>query len=422
MGIDINLTIENAPYKLRYTPDNNKIYCTFDLNFKKSMKISKIEYGLCGKAIVTVYGPNNQVIIKPYEFLDIKNDMNIESEFEERNGFKIFTIPKHKKIENKSIIEIPQDRYLLSSYSRLGDGIKYGGDIQIKYKVYIKIYRIGGLFKKGFKVLKYDYWDIYYQSCRDLKLNGNNKNDDYNILNYNKFEIFKNKVKTFYYDSEFHALIPTSITKNHNKIRFFLKLLDKNYQDENFKLFTKSIPIEINLSLPSIINIKNPIINQFNINLIFDLKKWDINYNQSTDFVFNGRSTHLGIFKIESLTIKLKYNLKAKCYLQNFRYQNSHVILDTKFDKFLIDLKDFEYDKELGRCKIDIRNENLMELSLIDLRQSIMDIMGDENIIFSGRLDDWFENDVSIEFKLVISDGLSMAKEFNFETTSTPDL
>ncbi|KAG0672140.1 hypothetical protein C6P40_003575 [Pichia californica] len=330
------------------------------------------------------------------------------------NSMKTYSFTPGEKIKENFEFELPNGIYLPSSCKRFGD---INGDLTVTYQLYVNVYKIGGLFNKKPKISNTFKIPIIYQSGKDPNFEKFDK-----ILIYGIQEIFNDKVKKFYYDKETNALIPTSIKTNHVKTKFIRQLWNDDYKDKNYINITKSIPIKLKFSIDSSIDLYVPLSNQLSISLISDLKSVGINSNQSTDFVLNGQSTNLGVFKLESLTIEAHYKTYIKCRQYSLKINESEPILKIKFKNLVYDIKDFKYSKLDGIYKKDITISELIKASIdIDITKSLMEILGDTTLITTGNIADWFDNSLNFRFCWKVSDGGSQIKKFEFITSSTAD-
>lgn len=426
---DISISLVNPPPNEKYDSINNQVSTRVAINFKETEKIYQVECGLLGSCNVLMtiirrrYDPfRKQYINETHTISDTHEFLNLESKFiinpkyendEMAHGYRTFTIPAGDTILGDFIFQIPNNCYFPSTYS----GLNSCGSFEITYRLYVKIYKIGKLLVKKPKLLNSSILLFKYQSGKDSNISYSN-----NLLNYKSSQTFDHKVKKFYFDNEKHALIPTSIKENHRRTRFIRKLWNDDYKNENYNQITKSIPLKLDFSINSLFNIKSPVIDQLNLILSSDLNSIGIDSNQTTDFVFNGQSTHLGYFKIDSFSIILTYNTVVKCQNHYLRHESSIKILETHFKDLFMDIKDFDYDKENNLYTQSNLIERLISSSEIDLTQNLIELSKEKSILCSGQYSDWFENSVTMVCNWKITDGLKQKREYKFVTDSIPDI
>lgn len=449
---ECSIQLINPPKNDKYSPLDKFVNVKVSLKILEKMeKISHISCGVSGivnvEMMVTNLALNGltgtgiayELVNEPHLFfncfdillLNDKNNNNDNNEQINSNqsgddiddddkhnlnkiGKQTYTLFEGDELSESFEFEIPNTVYLPSSCERV-DTIN--GNFDIDYNVFVEIYKVGGLFFRKPKLHTSFTLPIKYQAEKDLNLNINNK-----VLNYGISKIFRGKIKKFYYNEETNSLIPNSMNKNHNKTKFLRQIWNDNYKDKNYNNLTKSIPLKVKFSINSLIDLQIPLFNQLNICLLSNLKSIGIKSNQSNDFVFNDQSTNLGLFQINSLTIEIKYKTDVNCKKYVLRLNQNEPILKITFSKFFVDIKDFKYNRIDGNYIKNIDIETLIEHSNLDLTKNFSDLLGDKTIITSGTIPNWFNNTATFKFTLEISDGISQYENYEFVTSSTPDI
>lgn len=423
------ITLVDTPINQKYTQFDNIVKTDIQIDFKAREKICYINCGLLGSVEVSLndkkkrYDPNKDKIVYDskvkhdnHVFLNCETNFPLDEKFRNpysKSKYETFTPPVGKILKKQFKFRIPNSDYLPSSYKSI---IKTEGEYTISYQVYVEIYKLKGLINKKPKLFDRFITEITYQSGSD-----HNTVFPKPILDYESTQIYKNKVKKFYFDKYLNELVPSSITRNHRKARFFMQFWNEDYRNENYHQITKSIPLKLNLQINSLFDVYLPIIEQFKTVLVADLNSVGINSNQTTDFVFNGQSTHLGVFKIVSLSIKFHYNISIKCKNRFLQDENTTDILDTNFNEIIFDIKDLKFYKSTKTYNKELTPEELIESSEVYLNQSIMDIMKDKTFLCTGKVTDWFDTTVNLKFIWTISDAMSQERTFEILTSATPD-
>lgn len=430
-SVECSIQLINPPKYNKYSPLDNFVNVKVSIKIlEKIEKVSHISCGLSGNAnaeIVTTNLPLNGLsgsgiaydLIKEshlfFNCFDILINTNQNNQNDSNNnGKENYTLFEGDELSQSFEFEIPDTVYLPSSCERFNS---IDGYFEINYDVYVEIYKIGGLFSKKPKIYTNFKLPIKFQGKKDLNLELNNK-----ILNYGISKIFKDKIKKFYYNKENNSLIPNSMNKNHNKTKFLRQIWNDDYKDKNYINLTKSIPLKIKMSINSSIDLQIPLFNQLNLCLISDLKSIGIESNQSTEFIFNNQSTNLGLFQIKSLTIEARCKISINCKKYILKINQNEPVLKILFKNLLVDIKDFEYNKMNGIYFKNINIESLIEHSNIDLTKNLLDLLGDEILFCSGKIPNWFDNNITFKFTLEISDGISQRESYEFVTSSTPDI
>ncbi|KAG0676037.1 hypothetical protein C6P40_001327 [Pichia californica] len=432
--ITCTIDLDNPPLNDKYNCIDNNVYTTVNVKFTETETICMIKCGLLGVFESSThvrrrrFDPvQNRTIVDTHRIFDRREFLNnfsmfsIDENFHDKSSkysFDTFTIPQNQSFTKGFSFTIPNDKFLPSSCPKITN---FGDEFSISYLIYIEIYTIGGLLPKKPKLSQTFTKPIYFQSSMD-KILFQNSNSLQDVLNYPRIQIFDDKIKKFYYDEKSNALIPSSLTENHSKTRFIRSLWNDDYKKSNYKNITKSIPLEMNFSLNASFNIYAPLISQFNTILITDLKSIGIDSNQSKDFVYNGQSTHLGVFKIESFKISVSYKTVVKCQYRTLNFSNKKTIFETKFKDLEIDIRNFQYDKENENYKINFLPEQLINQTNGLLNKSIVNLTEYETILCTGSIEDWLKNLTSIECKWIITDGLSQERKYKFQTSATPDI
>lgn len=455
-AIEYNINLSNLPNNGKYSPIDPIVKGDISINFIDEIKkVTTIKYGLRGDANIIYYVSdipygnvqlsliNRQIVSQGFVFFDTFNELDLNCKEDtcskcdnfddnhddvnnnnennnvdnnnnnEEEGIKTFIFKNGDNLKANFEFEFPNTVYLPSSIKDFGN---INCSINISYSLYVEIYKLGGFLSTKSKKISCDSIPIFYQSGVDPLYYKNISN-----LKYKETNLFENKIKKFYYDDNQNALIPTSLNKSHSKTKFIRKLWNNEYKDENYKNITKSIPLTIELSTKSFIDMSLPFSTQFTISLISDLKSIGFKSNKTTDFVLNNQSTNLGVFQIESLTVESTTRSKIKCQNYIMKSFETEIILKINFKNLKLDIKDFEYDKDFGCYKIEIPAELLQDCSDVNLNESLLNLLNDKTVIPSGIIPDWFENNQSVSFTWKISDGFSQKKKILFDTNATLD-
>lgn len=436
---ECSIELLNTPLNNKYSPINRIVYTRISVKFLEDVdNIAFIRCGLEGTTNMlfyttdltygALYGPTNRRMISQDSsffncYVDFPLDCSCNDANNNVNGqndsttptesTKTYSFSQGEKLGGDYEFDFPNGVYLPSSYSNFGN---INGEVSIFYKVFVHVYRVGGLITKKPKIYTSFTIPILYQSGQDPLANRIDQ-----TLNYDQSMIFDNKVKKFYYDQETNALIPTSMNKNHKKTKFIRKLWNNDYKNENYNNMTKSLPLSVDFSVRSVFNLHEPFSSQFVLTLLTDLNSVGIESNQSTDFVFNGQSTNLGLFQIESLLVEAVYNSIVRCYEYVFKIHEESTLLKIKFKDLKFDVKDFQYDKFNQMYKMEIPIEELTKCSDTNLNKSLMDMLGEDTVLCNGNIADWLDGTTSLRFTWKISDGMSQKKKIEFKTSSTPD-
>lgn len=337
----------------------------------------------------------------------------IDAKISAECGMQTFTYRAGDQYETHIEIEIPNNVYLPSSCREFGDR---NAHVSVGYAVYIEIYKFGGMFNKRPKLYETFFVPITYQSGKDPRYAQINQSMDY-IMN----EVYANKIKKFYFDETTQALIPSSLHNNHTRTKFLRKLWNDDYRTENYSRMTKSIPLDLEFVVNSTLNLAEPIRNQFCLTLSSNLGAYNIESNQSTDFVYNGQSTHLGVFKIEYLLIEALYESTIECQRRRRRMDEKLMICRIDFTDLNVDIKDFEYNKQTGAYSYVVPIDDLTSTGDLDMNQRLVDMLESRAIMCAGVMSNWLSTSVQIKYTWKISDGMAQDKHIQFMTASTPD-
>lgn len=431
--VDYEVKISNPPINGKYTPVHPIVSGTLLIEFQETVKnICNIKCGLTGSADILFYATkieyggfqttaiNRQLITQNVDFFDVYDDLPLDygdgnagakTAGSTKEGMCSFA--EGEKIKYNFEFEFPDDVYLPSSCANFGN---IDGDISFSYELYVEIYKYGKILTTRSKKYSSFRMPVTFQSGMDPLLPKSITN-----LNYIQSHTFQDKVKKFYYDEVTKALIPSSLNKNHTKTKFIRQLWNTNYKSTNYRQFTKSLPISLDFSLRSAIDLSLPFSSQISLALFSDLKSVGISSNKSKDFVFNGQSTNLGLFKVESLTVETWNKLRLQCYHYAMRETMRNEVTKIHFKDLNFDVKDFQYDKASELYKKEVPIDILAQYADIDINQSLMEMLGSKSMLCSGSLPDWFGNVVTLHFIWTISDGMSQKKNFEFQTAATPD-
>lgn len=435
---EIFVDITDPPVNYKYSPIYPNIKGKVFINFIETLKkVSHIRCGIAGTADILYsatdlqYGAfqstaiNRQLITQSINFYNFHNDLPLDCKDccnEKENGVNnnnnnngttlSFTFEEGEKINYNFEFKFPDCLFLPSSCKNFGN---IDGDITVTYEIFVEIYRFGGLKNKPKRYLLYKV-PIGWQSGVDPNLS-----KTITTLSYLKIDIFKDKLKKFYYDETTNALIPTSINKSHSSTKFIRKLWNNDYKSENYSNFTKSIPLGMDFSIRSIIELSEPFSSQISLKFNVDLKSIGIMDNKGKEFVFNGQSTKLGNFQIESLLIETNNSFSLQCNQYYMKEQSKNRIIKINFKELNMDIKDFQYNKMNEIFQYELPIEEISNKADIDINQSLMDIMGDNSIMCSGFVPNWFGNVVNFIITWTISDGYSQRRKYEFITKSMPD-
>ncbi|OUT24780.1 hypothetical protein CAS74_001171 [Pichia kudriavzevii] len=414
----IDVKLIDPPPALKYSPANPIVQGYVNIEFLETVKkVCDIKCGIVGTVRISYYANDiacgalqatavdRKLIVQTFDFFRVYQDIPLQCGDIQVTDGQIATndFNKGDKVKSKFCFEFPNTLWLPSSCRQYGD---IDGDITIAYAIYVDIYKLGKITGKP-KVQDRFRSIITYQGGKDPCVPKGISN-----LKYTESELFHHKVKKFYYDEAANALIPSSITKSHSKTRFIRRLWDDNYKSETFKNITKDIPLAINFSVGSILDMNEPFSSYMQLKLISDLRSVKLESNQTTDFVFNGQSTCLGRFEIESLTVGKINHIRLQCYQHIMGVINETPLLRVKFSDLVTDIKDFSYSKEEGTYYYDVPVDKLIQCADIDLNQPLSRLLGDRTIQCSGSIQNWFSNKSTLTFIWKITDGQSQQKRY----------
>lgn len=432
-SLDIKVDIIDPPPSLKYSPANPVVEGTIKIQFNESVKkISHICCGIQGKAQMTYYATNlslvglqttmvnRRLILQNIDFFNVSMAVPLDCEngnegrvtMMENKG-AVYNYNAGESLECKFNFKFPLDAFLPSSTKSYGT---IDAEVGISYELYVDVYKIGKFLNKAKSFQSYSQ-TILFQSGIDPRIAKNIQ-----TLKYMKDELFKNKLKKFYFDEEKNALIPNSMSKSHSKTKFIRQLWDNNYKTENYTMNTKTIPITLKFQVESFFDLEKSFSSQISLTLLSNLKSADIFSNQTTDFVLNGQSTGLGVIKIESLRVESRNFITLQHHQFLMKENSVEPILKIQFKDLLFDIKDFEYNKgkEVYEKEVDIGT--LVEAADYDLNQSLVELLGDRTVMCTGVMEGWLQNMVQLTFIWKISDSNgSNSKRIEFLTTSTPD-
>lgn len=433
--VDFNIALSNPPLNNKYSPAHPNVNGQVTIKFLEQLKkVSNIKCGLVGTADVMYYASEIEyggfqtsairrtLVTQTIEFFNTFDDLPLSCDnCDDKNctgnvnndNKNSYSFDEGEKLEFTFNFEFPNILFLPSSCKTFGN---IDGAITINYELYTEIYRSGKFIT--FKTKKHSSFKlpIYYQSGMDPLLPKTVTN-----LNYKKSELFKDKVKKFYFDDNANALIPSSLNRPHSKTKFIRQLWNDNYKPEIYNTITKSIPITLGFSIRSAFDLNETFSSQIALTILSDLISVGIKDNQSKDFVFNGQSTNLGLIKIESLNVETINKIHLQCNQYIISDYTKESILKITFKDLIFDIKDFSFDKMANLFKHEVPIDLLSKSADIDINQSLMEIMGSNSIMTTGFVPDWFGNTVKLNFTWKISDGGSQRMKFEFKTTSTPD-
>lgn len=187
------------------------------IEFLKQTGVMSIEYGFKG----TVFTYYNHVC---YDFNAVLNRLQIQRMtltekypmFDQTYSIpeyvhigKSYDFNKNDKIKSPINMTIPNDVYLPRSTNGFGSNTDNEGITRIFYEVYVKVVRKGTLFDH--QKTEYFYSPIIYQgNSPDIFSEGENE-----AITYTDRQVFKNKIKKFYYDEKLDALVPNDMKRSH---------------------------------------------------------------------------------------------------------------------------------------------------------------------------------------------------------------
>ncbi|TID28122.1 hypothetical protein CANINC_002659 [Pichia inconspicua] len=429
-SIDIDIKIDDPPPYNKYSPANSVVKGMVKIDFQEpTKKISYISCGIQGKALMTYYATDyrvvglkttrtkRRIVQQNIDFFNmnvgIPLNVNEEIASTREDGEPIFNFNAGDHLESGFRFKFPLNQCLPSSTKSYGS---IDAEVKITYELYVEVFKVSKFFSRT-RSYQYDSQRILFQSGADPRISKNLQ-----TLQYLKNELFKDKLKKFYFDKDNNALIPNSMSKSHSKTKFIRKLWDDNYKTENYSMNTKTIPLSVNFEVESPLDLEKPFSSQLSLHLSSDLKSVEINSNQTTDFVFNGQSTGLGLIKIESLKIETRNSMTLQHHHFVMREDFIEPIIKIQFEGLSFDIKDFDYNKVANLFEKEIDIESLVEAADHDLNLSLIDLIGKGTIMCTGTMESWLQNVVQLTFVWKISDGNgSNSKRVEFQTTSTPD-
>jgi hypothetical protein len=431
---EFNIQLTDPPLYNKYSPVNPNVNGIVTIKFLEQLKkVSNIKCGLVGYADIMYYASDLQyggfqttgirrtLITQRIEFFNTYDDLPLECENYNNSNFKnderrngnAYLFNEDEKLECQFNFEFPNIVFLPSSCKNFGN---LDAAITINYEIYVDIYKYGKILTTKTKKYSSYKFPIFYQAGMDPIIAKH-----VTTLNYKKSEIFKDKVKKFYFDENTKALIPSSLNRSHSKTKFIRQLWNNNYKPEFYNTITKTLPITLDFSVRSSFDMNEPFSSQIALSLLSDLKEIGIQSNQTKDFVFNGQSTNLGFIQIESLTVETVNKINLQCHQYLMCEYTKDIILKINFKGLTFDIKDFEFSKLDDAYKNEVPIDTLCKCADVDINQSLMDILEDKTIMSAGFVPDWFENDVKLIFTWKLSDGISQKLKMEFSTSATPD-
>lgn len=433
-AVAVEITLLDAPVGNKYSPVNPVVRADLEVNFEEDFsKVCYFKGGVKGVADIVLHtteldpyrGPGQNPRYRRRTFTqrdtffnayqDLPSDPHkVDAKHSAEYDMQTFTYKTGEQYKAQIEIEIPSNVYLPSTCQAFGDS---SGHVSVIYEAYIEIYKVGGLFSKKPKLYESYVIPIVYQSAKDPLYPKAIQGLDY-IMN----EVYTNKVKRFYFDEAKQALIPSSLHNNHTRTKFIRKLWNEDYRSENYSKMTRSIPLDVEFAINSTLNLAEPIRNQFGLTLSSNLKAYDIESNQSTDFVYNGQSTHLGVFKIEYLLIEALYESTIECHGRRRRVDEKFMICRVDFTDLNVDIKDFEHDKQTGVYKYVVPMDDMARAGDLDMNRRLLDMLENRAIVCAGNISNWLSTSVQISYTWKISDGMAQDKHIAFVTSSMPDV
>lgn len=427
-SIKYNITLSNPPNNFKYSPANNKVSGTINIEFKDTVKfIKSINYSLVGTAEITYFSTHlikNKNVpdsLKPHKSLISQNfpfyvktkkaDLDKYLQFQFNPKTKTYSYYTDQKLKIQFEHEFPNDMFLPSSCSKIGN--KNKGEFSIYYDIKVEIIQKKSGFLSTEKVLSKCKIPLIYQSRLDYNIETNIKDKhDYSI--FSKSDLFQEKEKAFYYSSENKSLIPVSKRKN----SIFSKSSSKS---NGYESPTRSVPLSIEVETKPEHDMSKSFIEQFNLKLVSDLKNFDTNNNKSKEFQFNDQSTKLGLFKILSLTLEVRNKITIQYDDLIVKDTIYTPIMNIPFKELFFDIKDFQYDKEKKFYFMNIDNDKLLKHCEINLKTSLLDLLYSKTILTTGFTPAWFGNIASLTFNWSICDANneSTVINYNINTLST---
>lgn len=431
--LDIKIELIDPPPLLKYSPKNPTVKGIVKIDFNEEVKkISHICCGLQGKAQMTYYASdlsfvglqttvvNRRLIQQNVDFFNLNTLIPLDCEGcnmkhtpQIENGLTVFTFNAGDHIEYKFNFKFLLDFHLPSSTKSYGS---MDGDVKVSYEVYADIHKLSKFLSKP-RSYMHTVQPVIFQSGLDPRIP-----KTIQTLSYKKTVMFKNKLKRFYFDKDKNALIPSSMSKSHSKTKFIRKLWDNNYKNENYSLNTKTIPLTVNFQVESSFDLDQPFSSQISLKFLSDLSSMDITSNQTTDFVLNGQSTGLGLINIESLRVETRNFITLQHQQFMMRENTVDPIVKFHFKDLILDIKDFDYNKQNNVFEKEVDIELLAEAADQEINKSLMELLGENTIMCAGHMEGWLQSQVELNFIWKITDGTgSHSKRVSFQTTSTPD-
>lgn len=427
---EFDISLINPPLYNKYSPATPTIEGRFTVRFLDQLKkVSTIRFGVVGIADVVYHHTDDRringkrqvkrrTIRQTHEFFNRYYDVPLppqNRDIEQSSGIS-YTFNGGEEVKYELSLDIDKDSYFPSSCNEFGN---HTANVSIRYEVYAEVYKYGSVLT--FRIKKYSscHVPILYQSGVNPF---ERKPANIESLNYHISELFKNKVKKFYFDEHLNALVPSSITKPHSKTRFIRQIWNDNYKSETYHTITKSIPLIVDMMVASAFDLNEPFHTQFALVLFADLASVGIESNQTTDFVFNGQSTNLGLIKIESLKIETINRLHLKCRRHHINEDIKTRLLQINFKNMLFDIKDFSFSMRDNAYRCEMPAESLVRNADVDVNQTFNQIIGNSSIMTSGYIPDWYSNRATFIFTWELSDNGSQRVKYKFETIASPDV
>lgn len=427
---EFDISLLEPPLYNKYTPVNPNVRGVATIRFKDHLKkVSEIRCGILGSAyIVYHYKETRQVngktqvnrreITQTHNFFNRYYNIPLSSQNidAEHTNEVCYAFTPGESIEYPFNLQIPNELYLPSTCNEFGNRT---ATISINYNVYAEVYKYGSILTSRTKMHSSLRVPIIYQAAMNRVLR---QPMEVQLLPYEKSEVFKNKVKKFYFDEKINALVPSAITKPHSKTRFIRQIWNDNYREETYLKITKSIPLKVSMLVASAFDMNEPLYTQWLLGIFPDLASIGIASNDTTDFVFNGQSTNLGLFKIESLKIEALNTLHLQCKHHQMTDEIKYSILEIEFKDVFFDIKDFTFNSDFNSYAYKVPPELLTKNANIDITQTLNQLMGEETIKTSGFVPDWYSNKASFVFTWELSDSESQKVHYKFVTASAPDV
>ncbi|GME71522.1 unnamed protein product [Ambrosiozyma monospora] len=323
-----------------FTPDYNRVLGTLHLTVTEPLdSIVSIEVGLRGVCIAkfTETKRVNDSTRKIYhtEVSKIFGKKKTAYESQTEVGTRQSMLLPGKKFDIPLDFNFPTRVVIPSSVEKFGDDADNRGYVTIAYEAYARVNYVSSFLKR----------DSFFEYIASLDFQGGSNAHFENAQNCNDLQsenIFRSKLKLLIPDESSGELVASHIREAHRHSRFIRQLFNDHYKKENIVKYTRDVQLRLSLTIPEYFNLTSSL-STFSVTIecpgLSQLEP---------DFNFKGVSTLLGLFEIESISLKVIQEMTMYCKGHKYQYSRKLPILTQSFttDKPKFDIVDFTYDKE----------------------------------------------------------------------------